>query len=86
MAQHPDQTSPMTVGPEAFLPQLTSQEKFLLEWLSKAESSAFGECEGQPLTVLVNLGLATIGPTPDGKHPHYRQVSLTDAGRAALNT
>lgn len=61
---------------------LTSQEQFLLEWLGKEDSSALGECEGQSLTVLVNLGLAEIGPPRAGLHPHYRRVSLTDAGRA----
>lgn len=64
-------------------PQLTSMERFLLEWLSKDDSSnLYGECEGQALDVLVNLGLAKIGPTPAGRHPHYRRVSLTDAGIA----
>lgn len=63
---------------------LTSQEKFLLEWLGKEDASALGECEGQSLNVLVNLGLAAIGPTPEGCHPHYRAVSLTDAGHALL--
>jgi hypothetical protein len=68
----------------AHTPKLTSQEKFLLEWLGKEDSSALGECEGQSLNVLVNLDLAEVGPPRAGLHPHYRRVSLTEAGRAAL--
>ena len=66
------------------LAKLTSQERFLLEWLSKEDASLYGECEGQSLNVLVNLGLATVGPAPEGRHPHYGTVSLTDAGWSAL--
>jgi hypothetical protein len=61
---------------------LTSQEKFLLEWLSKEDSSAYGECEGQALTVLINCGLAMV--TPEVPRTGYSRVSLTDAGRQAL--
>lgn len=70
---------------ETKLTDLTSQEKFLLEWLGKEDSSALGECEGQSLTVLTNLGLASIGATPLGRHPHYSRVALTEAGRALLS-
>lgn len=63
---------------------LTSHELFLLDWLNKEDSSHFGECEGQQLTVLVNMGLAEIGQPPEGRHPHYSPVRLTAAGRAML--
>jgi hypothetical protein len=66
--------------------QLTSREKFLLEWLSKADASPLGECEGKILDGLVDLGLASIGPTPPGRHRHYASVSVTEAGWMVLNS
>jgi hypothetical protein len=60
---------------------LTSEESFLLKWLDKEESSALGECEGQALTVLINLGFAEIKDTSDGL---WSRVSLTQAGYAKL--
>jgi hypothetical protein len=63
---------------------LTSRELFLLEWLSKEDASPLGECEGAILTTLVDLGLASIGPTPTGKHRHYAPVTVTEAGWSAL--
>lgn len=64
---------------------LTSQERFLLEWLGKEESSALGECSGCDLDVLINRGFAVIAPAPEGQHRHFCRVSLTDAGRATLS-
>jgi len=60
--------------------ELTSQERFLLEWLSKEESSAYGECEGPSLNVLINTGLAYECRL----HPvyGYARISLTEAGYA----
>ena len=68
-------------------PKLTKAEQFLLEWLGREESSAYGECCGQELRRLCDLGLAEIGPYPDGyREPqYYRRVSLTSAGRTALS-
>jgi hypothetical protein len=60
---------------------LTSQERFLLEWLSKSESSAYGECYGSELNVLVNTGLAAYSKTPPSD---YDEVFLTDVGRSHL--
>jgi hypothetical protein len=60
---------------------LTSEEKFLLKWLDKEQSSVLGECEGQALTVLINLGLAEIKDTSNGP---WSRVSLTQAGYAKL--
>ncbi|WPP02748.1 hypothetical protein [Methylocella tundrae] len=61
--------------------RLTSEQSFLLKWLEKEESSALGECEGQALTMLINLGLAEIKDTSDGP---WSRVSLTQAGYATL--
>jgi hypothetical protein len=60
---------------------LTSQEKFLLEWLSKEDFSALGECEGQALTVLINCGLVEV---TDKHLGGWAKVALTEAGRAAI--
>lgn len=65
--------------------KLTSAQCFLLEWLSKEESSAFGECRGSDLQVLLELKLAELGPYPFHLNDeNYRRVSLTEAGCAAL--
>jgi hypothetical protein len=71
----------MLPAPRPF--EFTSTEKRLLKWLGDADSSSLGECEGTALTVLINRGLAEVGPTPEGKHPHYAQVTLTEDGIAA---
>lgn len=60
--------------------ELTKDQWFLLEWLSKEESSAYGECYGHSLDGLVQLGLAQLGPIPFGRSEEYRPVALTDAG------
>lgn len=71
------------------LTTLTNSETFLLEWLGKEDSSAYGECKGRDLDVLVDLGLAEVGPMQP-IYPTSRdfcRVSLTEAGwerRAAL--
>lgn len=59
--------------------ELTSQEKFLLEWLSKEDSSAYGECYGKSLNVLIAQGLAQTSETPPSD---WARVSLTEAGFA----
>jgi hypothetical protein len=60
---------------------LTTQERLLLEWLSKEESSAYGECNGDSLNLLVNTGLAQYSRTPPSD---YDGVSLTAAGHDYL--
>lgn len=62
---------------------LTSREKFLLEWLSKEDSSAYGECHGQELNVLLNTGLAVSSETPPSD---YARISLTENGSKYLKT
>lgn len=70
---------------------LTAGERDLLSWLGEEEFSQYGECYGQSLTHLFELGLAQLhGPglhqnflanDPAGtKGLMYRAVSLTDAG------
>lgn len=54
---------------------LTSEEKFVLNWLAKEDESDIRECQGRALTVLVNVGAASI----DGL-----RVSVTDNGIALL--
>lgn len=61
----------------------TSQERFLLEWLSKEDFSAFGECEGPALTVLLNCGLAEHTERHMGG---WSKVALTEAGWAHLRS
>ncbi|GAA5544237.1 MULTISPECIES: hypothetical protein [Hyphomicrobiales] len=59
-------------------------DEFLLVWLSKEESSAYGECRGEALDRLIAKGFAEVGPTPPGRDKNYARVRLTDAGREAL--
>ena len=62
---------------------LTSFQKFLLDWLSKADAP-YGECRGKDLDILVSRGLVAVGPVPSGCSRDYARVDLTDAGRDAL--
>jgi hypothetical protein len=59
-------------------------EQFLLNWLSKEESSAYGECRGAVLDGLIAKGFAEVAAPPPGRDKDYARVRLTDAGRAAL--
>lgn len=59
----------------------TDTERYLLEWLSKAESSALGECYSASLWRLVGEGFAEIDPV-EGKSWGYARVSLTPEGWA----
>lgn len=63
---------------------LTSEERFLLEWLSKEDFSSHGECRGSALSALVNYGLAHVGKDAGDRGEDYAPVSLTEAGRALL--
>lgn len=59
---------------------LTQSQAFLVDWLSKEDWSAYGECRGPDLDYLVKLGLATCEAIP----PHDRTgVGLTETGRRA---
>jgi hypothetical protein len=60
---------------------LTKAQRFVLEWLSKEDSSAYGECRGSDLDALLSAGLAKVRNRERGD---YARVELTDAGRAAL--
>lgn len=61
--------------------KLTNGQRFVLKWLSEADASALGECRGKDLTALVEAGLAEV---KDAHLGDWAQVSLTDAGRKAL--
>jgi hypothetical protein len=71
---------------------LTSSERLLLEWLLK-DDGQYGECHGTSLDVLIAKGYATVGDAETGLNNGfiakgagimYRTVSITDAGRVAL--
>jgi hypothetical protein len=57
----------------------TSQQHHLLEWLSKEDHSAYGECKGRDLDYLIEQGLARISIT-DQRGRDFDRVSLTDKG------
>ena len=62
------------------MPNLTKDQRLVFEWLSKEDSSAYGECKGEALDTLVDLGIAELGPIPAGRSEDYRRVWLTDYG------
>lgn len=71
---------------------LTKDERFLLEWLSK-DDGQYGECHGKSLDSLLSNGFAIVqgaesglvnGFIAKGTDMMHRAVSITDAGRAAL--
>lgn len=66
------------------LADLTSQEKMLLAWLAKEDRSQYGECSGQPLTVLINRGFVRPDCWPCSD---FDWVRLTELGErlAALD-
>ncbi len=61
---------------------LTAEEFFILHWLAKEVSSAYGECCGKSLDTLIKRGFAKTGP-PGDPAPYHR-VSLTEAGFAEV--
>lgn len=63
--------------------ELSGEEQFLLKWLSKEDSSAYGECHGYSLNTLINTGLVKASETPPSD---FARVSLTDAGWSALSS
>lgn len=61
---------------------LTKAQRFVLNWLNEAETSAYGECRGKDLDALMTAGLAGIvRPATD---ENYSRVAITPAGRHAL--
>jgi hypothetical protein len=69
--------------------QLTKDERFLLEWLSKEDFSQYGECHGKSLDGLIAKGLAQLhGAETErnntfiakGDGIMFRAVSLTEKG------
>ena len=71
--------------------ELSADERFLLQWLSEADTSQYGECFGKALDRLVELDLAQIhGEETEtensfiakGRGIMFRAVSLTERGWA----
>lgn len=60
------------------MPDITSSQQRLLEWLAKEDSSALGECHGADLDELVKRGLAEI---KDPERGDFARVSLTSMGQ-----
>lgn len=68
------------------LQQLTSDERFLLEWLGKEDDNLYGECHGAALDALVSFGLADVRPSNRSIIDHgWDLVSLSDQGRELLS-
>ena len=58
----------------------TKAQKFLLEWLSKEDTSQLGECAGKDLDALIEHGLAWVASAPTGVDREYATVRLTIEG------
>lgn len=73
-------------GPPAVLPdrEYSKDERQLLEWLSKEELSALGECYCKPLWHLVGEGLVSVTPAL-GRSWGYARVALTPEGWQVFN-
>jgi hypothetical protein len=57
----------------------TNSEHHILEWLSKEDHSAYGECKGRDLDKLMELGLARIC-IRDQRGRDFDRVQLTERG------
>lgn len=62
--------------------ELTYQERFVLEWLSKEDGSSYGECRGEALNGLRSLGLVLV--EGDHRGSDYDRVCLSEKGWRAL--
>lgn len=71
-------------APVPALVELTDEDQFILDWLSKEETSQVGECEGKAFGRLLGFGLAELGPE-DPRGEQYRTVKLTDKGKALVS-
>lgn len=60
--------------------KLDKDQRLVLEWLSKEDSSSYGECQGAALDALVEKGIAELGPIPSGRDEGFRRVWLSDYG------
>ena len=65
--------------------ELSKDEVFLLDWLSKEEWSSYGECHGRSFDRLQEAGLVERKPSNrSSEHEYFDLCRLTDAGRAIL--
>lgn len=64
--------------------ELTKRKGFLLDWLAKEDSSAYGECHGPDLNWLREQGLAEwpVNETGHAANGSWTRVKLTEAGMA----
>jgi hypothetical protein len=60
---------------------LTKTQRFVLAWLSMADSNSYGECRGRDLDALLSAGLARVINRERGD---YARVEVTDKGIAVL--
>lgn len=60
----------------------THTQHHLIDWLSKEDDSAFGECKGNDLDLLLSYGLAEWKSEGDPRGKDFDRVGLTDAGYA----
>lgn len=63
---------------------LTKAELFVLHWLSQEDASLYGECRGEALTRLMELGLAEKVGDPEELLNDYSYVSITEHGFQTL--
>lgn len=60
----------------------TAPLHWLIAWLAKEDSSAYGECMGEDYDRLLFLDLVTKPIAPAGRPIEYARVSLTEKGYA----
>lgn len=66
-------------------PTITQDEISILEWLSREDSSALGECQGAILDSLKAKGFATWDESTQPPNlKEYCRVSVTDLGWSIL--
>jgi len=63
---------------------MTMTEAFLLNWLSKEDTSSLGECKCEQLGALYAKGLVTLIPCHG--HSDFSRVALTEAGWALIES
>lgn len=65
--------------------EFTSSQHHLIEWLSKEDSSLYGECKGKDLDRLFEFGLVEW-KAKDARGDDFSRVGLTEAGYERART